>query len=53
VALDQVHAVAVVDGNVDDGDASVDALRDQGALAGADPVALQLDTTAGLDARGT
>ena len=33
-ALDKVDAVLVVDANVDDGDAAVDALRVQGALAG-------------------
>ena len=34
VALDEVDAVVVVDGDVDDGDAAVDALGLQGALAG-------------------
>jgi len=46
VALDEVHAVVVVDGDVHDGDATVDALRVQRALPGGDAVAAQLDDAA-------
>src|SRR4051794_9138050 len=43
VAFDEVDAVVVVDGYVGDGDAAVDALRPEGALAAGDAVARELD----------
>jgi hypothetical protein len=47
VAPDEVDAVVVVDGDVGDGDAPVDALCLQRALSGGDAVAPQFDDAAG------
>ena len=43
VRLDEVDAVVVVDRDIDEGDAAVDALGDQRALAGGDAVVLGTD----------
>jgi hypothetical protein len=42
VAFDEVDAIVVVDGDVGDGDAAVDALGLQRAFAGGDAVAREL-----------
>ncbi len=46
VAFDEVDAVVMIDGDVDDGNATVDALRVQCSLAGGDPVPGELDDPA-------
>jgi hypothetical protein len=54
VALDEVDAVVVVDGDVHDGDAAVDALRVERALPAGDAVAAKLDRLArGADDRAS
>ena len=53
VTLDEVHPVGVVHGHVTNGDAAVNALGADGALAGGDAVAAQLDDlTSGAHDRG-